>query len=35
MMAKLEKLIIEHFSAIIFTFAIFWLALVGYGLINQ
>jgi len=34
-MAKLEKIIIEKFSFIIFMFAIFWLGLVAYGLLNQ
>jgi len=34
-MAKLEKLIIEHFSFIIFSFAFSWLGLVAYGLLNQ
>lgn len=35
MLAKLEKLIIERFSDIIFAFAIFWIGLVAYGLLNQ
>ena len=34
-MAKLEQLIIEKFSGIIFAFAIFWLGLIAYGLLNQ
>jgi hypothetical protein len=34
-MAALEKIIVEKFSGIIFGFAIFWLSLVAYGLLNQ
>jgi len=34
-MAKLEQLIIENFPSIIFSFAVFWLALISYGLLNQ
>lgn len=34
-MAKLEKIIIEKFTFIIFAFAMSWLGLVAYGLLNQ
>ncbi len=34
-MAKLEKYIVENFSGLIFGFAIFWISLVAYGLLNQ
>jgi len=34
-MAKLENLLIEHFSFIIFAFAVSWLGLIAYGLLNQ
>lgn len=34
-MEKLEKLIIENFTGIIFSFAAFWFALIAYGLINS
>ncbi len=34
-MAKLENLILEKFPSIIFSFALFWLALITYGLLNQ
>jgi hypothetical protein len=34
-MAKLENLLVDHFSFIIFAFAASWLALIAYGLLNQ
>lgn len=34
-MAKLENFIIEKFSGFIFAFAISWIVLVVYGLLNQ
>ena len=34
-MEKLEKFIIEQFPYIIISFAIFWFALIAYGLINS
>jgi len=32
-MEKLEEIIIENFTAIIFTFAVSWIGLVAFGLI--
>jgi len=34
-MHKLETLIIEKFTFIIFAFALSWLGLIAYGLLNQ
>lgn len=34
-MAKLENLLINHFSFIIFAFGFSWLGLVAYGLLSQ
>ena len=34
-MESLEKLIINNFTAIIFSFSISWIALVVYGLVMQ
>ena len=34
-MEKLEELIIEKFTGIIFLFALSWLGLVAYGLLSQ
>ncbi len=34
-MEKLEKLIIENFTLIIFLFALSWLGLIAWGLLSQ
>gem|GEM_PF-1287717 len=34
-MAKLEELIIENFTLLIFLFALTWIGLVAYGLLSQ